>query len=131
MPDHRSWTESWTERHFKGYLAAMAKGESGRAKGHVEQLPSGSFRMKVYAGTDPTTGKERRYRKTVKTEIEALETLAKLLRDAEPRPNASRKSRPLSTMSSRATSKSPTWRCRPARPTRATSAVPSALSWDM
>ena len=25
------------------------------AKGHIEQLPSGSFRVSVYAGTDPLT----------------------------------------------------------------------------
>ncbi|WP_181871514.1 tyrosine-type recombinase/integrase [Sphaerisporangium album] len=61
----------------------MTKVHSERAKGHIESLPSGSFRVKVYAGLDPTTGKERRYRKTVKTEVEALETLAKLLRDVE------------------------------------------------
>jgi hypothetical protein len=27
------------------------------ARGHIEQLPSGSFRVHVYAGTDPVTGK--------------------------------------------------------------------------
>ena len=30
------------------------------ARGHIEQLPSGSFRVHVYAGTDPVTGKPRR-----------------------------------------------------------------------
>jgi integrase len=30
------------------------------ARGHIEQLPSGSFRVSVYAGTDPVTGKPRR-----------------------------------------------------------------------
>jgi hypothetical protein len=28
-------------------------------RGHIERLLSGSFRVKVYAGTDPVTGKER------------------------------------------------------------------------
>jgi integrase len=28
--------------------------------GHIEQLPSGSWRAKVYAGTDPLTGREIR-----------------------------------------------------------------------
>ena len=28
-------------------------------KGHIQRLPSGSFRVKVYAGTDPVTGKQR------------------------------------------------------------------------
>jgi hypothetical protein len=27
------------------------------SKGHIQQLPSGSCRVKVYAGTDPVTGK--------------------------------------------------------------------------
>ena len=29
------------------------------SKGHIQQLPTGSFRVKVYAGTGPVTGKER------------------------------------------------------------------------
>jgi hypothetical protein len=29
------------------------------SKGHIQQLPSGSFRVKVYVGTDPVTGKAR------------------------------------------------------------------------
>ncbi len=33
----------------------------------MEQLPSGSWRAKVYAGTDPLTGREIRFRKTCKT----------------------------------------------------------------
>jgi integrase len=53
------------------------------AKGHIERLPSGSFRVRVYAGTDPVTGKERRYKRTVKTEQEAATELARLLRAAE------------------------------------------------
>jgi hypothetical protein len=32
------------------------------------QLPSGSWRAKVYAGTDPLTGREIRFLKTCKTE---------------------------------------------------------------
>ena len=41
----------------------MARGPSG----HLEQLPSGGFRVDVYAGTDPLTGRRLRYRQTVKT----------------------------------------------------------------
>ncbi len=52
-------------------------------KGHIERLPSGSFRVRVYAGTDPVTGRERRYKRTVKTEQEAAAELARLLRAAE------------------------------------------------
>jgi hypothetical protein len=34
------------------------------ARGHIEQLPSGSFRVHVYAKTDPITGRPRRLRET-------------------------------------------------------------------
>ena len=47
--------------------------------GHIEQLPSGSWRAKVYAGKDPLTGREIRFRKTRKTEVEAQIELGKLL----------------------------------------------------
>jgi hypothetical protein len=47
--------------------------------GHIEQLPSGSWRAKVYAGTDPLTGREIRSRKTRKTEVEAQIELGRLL----------------------------------------------------
>lgn len=40
-------------------------------KGHVEQLPSGSYRVSVYAGTDPITKKQLYFRATVKTQTEA------------------------------------------------------------
>jgi hypothetical protein len=39
--------------------------------GHLEQLPSGRFRVDVYAGTDPLTGRRLRYRQTVNTEVQA------------------------------------------------------------
>lgn len=38
-----------------------------RPRGHVEELPSGSFRAVVYAGTDPLTGRPRYLRETAKT----------------------------------------------------------------
>ena len=41
------------------------------SSGHIEQLPSGSFRVKVYAGKDPLTGREIRLRKTCKAEVAA------------------------------------------------------------
>ena len=50
--------------------------------GHIEQLPSGSWRVKVYAGTDPLTGSEIRLRKTCKTERAAQIELGKLLEQA-------------------------------------------------
>ncbi|HEX2821768.1 MAG TPA: hypothetical protein VHO07_16590, partial [Streptosporangiaceae bacterium] len=47
--------------------------------GHIEQLPSGSWRVKVYAGKDPLTGREIRFRQTCKTELAAQIELGKLL----------------------------------------------------
>ena len=56
----------------------MARGPVG----HIERLPSGSWRVKVYAGTDPLTGREIRLRKTCKTERAAQIELGKLLEQA-------------------------------------------------
>jgi DNA-binding transcriptional regulator YhcF (GntR family) len=50
--------------------------------GHLEQLPSGSFRVHVYAGIDPLTGRELRHRQTVKTEEQARIVLGRLLERA-------------------------------------------------
>jgi len=61
------------------YRDVMAKSPSG----HIEQLPSGSWRVKVYAGTDPMTGREIRLRKTCKTERAAQIELGKLLEQAD------------------------------------------------
>jgi integrase len=52
------------------------------ASGHLEQLPSGSFRVHVYAGVDPLTGRELRHRQTVKTEEQARIVLGRLLERA-------------------------------------------------
>ena len=75
----RSWTDSWTECRSSLYRRAKAITPSG----HVEQLPSGSFRVKVYAGKDPLTGREIRFRKTRKTEVGAQIELGKLLEQAQ------------------------------------------------
>ena len=53
------------------------------ARGHIEQLPSGSFRVHVYAGTDPVTGKPRRLKQTCPDEASAAATLGKLLAQAD------------------------------------------------
>ena len=42
------------------------------ARGHIERLPSGSFRVHVYAGTDPVTGRPRRLRETCPTFLDQL-----------------------------------------------------------
>jgi integrase len=48
--------------------------------GHIERLPSGSYRVIVYAGTDPLTGRRLRFRQTAKTEEQAQILLGKLLK---------------------------------------------------
>ena len=53
------------------------------ARGHIEKLPSGSFRVHVYAGTDPVTGKPRRLKQTCPDEASAATTLGKLLAQAD------------------------------------------------
>ena len=52
------------------------------AKGHIEQLPSGSFRVSVYAGMDPLTRRAIRLKSTVKTEQQAQIELGRLLKEA-------------------------------------------------
>ena len=53
------------------------------ARGHIEQLPSGSFRVQVYAGTDPVTGKPRLLRQTCPDEASAHAALGQLLAEAD------------------------------------------------
>jgi len=57
----------------------VAKARSG----YVQQLPSGAFRVSVYAGTDPLTGRQIRLRRTCKTERAAQIELRKLLEQAD------------------------------------------------
>jgi integrase len=52
------------------------------AKGHVERLPSGSYRVSVYVGVDPLTQQEIRLRSTVKDERLAQIELGRLLKEA-------------------------------------------------
>jgi integrase len=52
------------------------------AKGYIERLPSGSYRVAVYAGIDPITRQQLYLRSTVKTEPQAQIVLGKLLEDA-------------------------------------------------
>lgn len=50
--------------------------------GHIERLPSGSYRAHVYAGTDPLTGKAIYLRATAKTVRQAQVELGRLLDQA-------------------------------------------------
>jgi integrase len=49
-----------------------------RPRGHIRQLPSGSFQAIVYAGTDPLTGKPHRLRETAITYAAAATALTRL-----------------------------------------------------
>ncbi len=69
----------WNGSGDLAYRACMAS----TTKGHIESLPSGSYRVHVYAGVDPVTGRERRLMRTVRTEAAAVRELAKLLEAAE------------------------------------------------
>ncbi len=53
------------------------------SRGHIQRLPSGSFRVKVYAGTDPVTGKPRLLRQTCPDEVTATAVLGQLLAEAD------------------------------------------------
>jgi integrase len=57
----------------------MAKTRSG----YIQRLPSGAFRVSVYAGTDPVTGKQRRLRETCPDEVTATAALGRLLKQAQ------------------------------------------------
>ena len=52
-------------------------------RGHIEQLPSGSFRVHVYGGTNPVTGKPRRIRVTCPDDATAAATLGRLLAEVD------------------------------------------------
>ena len=53
------------------------------SRGHIQRLPSGSFRVKVYAGTDPVTGKARLLRQTCPDEAAAHVALGRMLAEAD------------------------------------------------
>jgi integrase len=48
-------------------LAGCEPAKHLRPRGHIRELPSGSFQVIVYAGTDPLTKKPRYIRETLKT----------------------------------------------------------------
>jgi DNA-binding transcriptional regulator YhcF (GntR family) len=73
-----AWTGSWTDVSGPLYRRVMARGSAG----HIERLPNESWRVKMYAGTDPLTGREIRLRRTCKTERAAQIELGKLLEQA-------------------------------------------------
>jgi integrase len=52
--------------HEIAYNACMVTTAAKRSRGEIEPLPSGSLRVKVYAGTNPVTGKKFYLTETVK-----------------------------------------------------------------
>jgi integrase len=74
-----AWTGSWTNVLDPMWRHVVANTPNG----HIERLPSGSWRVKVYAGRDPLTGQEIRLRRTCKTERAAQIELGKLLEQAD------------------------------------------------
>jgi hypothetical protein len=59
-----AWNGSWNEWRISRYRGGMPRAGTG----HIERLPSGSYRVHIYAGTDPLTGRQLRHRQTAKTE---------------------------------------------------------------
>jgi hypothetical protein len=66
---------SWNETSAPANDTAMLR----VARGHVEQLPSGSFCAVVYAGVDPLTRQPVYLNATARTEKQAQVELGKLL----------------------------------------------------
>jgi integrase len=56
-----------------------------RHRGSVEELPSGKFRVRVYSGVDPLTGREHYLREIVDTPAEAERTRVRLLNQVDER----------------------------------------------
>jgi integrase len=62
-----------------------------RARGSVEELPSGGYRVRVYAGVDPVTGRDRYLRETIpagpRADREAEKVRTRLLVEVDERRN--------------------------------------------
>jgi integrase len=58
-------------------------GRPSRSRGHIETLPSGSFRARVYAGIAPLTGKRRYLVETAPNQKAAERALTKLQRQVD------------------------------------------------
>ena len=69
-----AWDGSWDERRYSHPMPPRKR----RSRGYIEQLPSGSHRAVVYAGTDPLTGKLRYLRETATSYAAAEKALTRL-----------------------------------------------------
>jgi hypothetical protein len=56
-----------------------------RHRGSVEELPSGKFRVRVYSGVDPLTGREHYLREIVDMPAEAERSRVRLLNQVDER----------------------------------------------
>jgi hypothetical protein len=86
------WRPTWENVPFRRsgvarivYTQPLCRAVAAEAKGgYIQQLPSGSFRVSVYAGTDPLTGRQIRLGRTCKTERAAQIELSKVPEQADP-----------------------------------------------
>jgi integrase len=62
-------------------------GKQRRARGSISQLPSGAYRVRVYAGSDPLTGGRHDLTEVVATAAEAEKVRTKLLSQLDERRN--------------------------------------------
>jgi hypothetical protein len=62
-------------------MATRPRRRRDRSRGNIEALPSGALRVRVYAGTDPVTGRRHDLRGVIppgpNAETQAEETLAR------------------------------------------------------
>ena len=63
----------------------MTRAQNRRQRGTIDQLPSGSFRVRVYAGVDPLTHRRHTLQETTETRGEAERVRVKLLSQVDER----------------------------------------------
>jgi hypothetical protein len=88
----RRWTSiSWHERRVRVPSVAKTNVGKQRARGSVEELPSGGYRVRVYAGVDPVAGRDHYLRETVpagpRADREAKKVRTRLLFEIDERRN--------------------------------------------
>lgn len=52
-----SWSRSWRRARCTVHAVAAERGRRGARRGTIEELPSGSLRVSLFAGRDPVTGR--------------------------------------------------------------------------
>jgi hypothetical protein len=74
-----AWKGSWNERRPSRCMPPRRR----HARGHIEQLCSGSYRAVVYVGIDPLTRKERYLKQTANSYAQAKVALTRLQREVD------------------------------------------------